>query len=152
MLLQCGPFCRHLFSSAPSSIRPGCAWGDVLGQEVLKIVFEGLAHEYGDVSSPAGPGTVLSLAEAVMALCGVTLYSAGPGIVAVIFPLQRLFERHLLRGFSLEQLSLVLNIGALGLTTERGFMCMKACLLFPPSFPKHGLSHISAVLRSSCPK
>lgn len=31
-------------------------------------------------------------------------------------------------------------------------MCRKACLLFPPSFSEHGLSHVSAVLRSSCLK
>lgn len=72
----------------------------------------------------------------------------------MIFPLRRLFEPQLLRAFSLEQLcqlALIFNIGALWLTTERGFMCVKACLLFPPSFPKHGLSYVSAVLRSSCP-
>lgn len=36
------------------------------GQEALWVVLEGLVHEYGDMSSPAGPGTVLSLAEGVM--------------------------------------------------------------------------------------
>lgn len=33
---------------------------------MLEVVLEGLAHEYEDMSSPAGPGTVLSLAEGVM--------------------------------------------------------------------------------------
>lgn len=30
------------------------------------------------------------------------------------------------------QLSLVLNIGVLGLLSDRELMCMKGCLLFPP--------------------
>ena len=36
-----------------------------MDQEVLGVAFEGLACEYGDMSSSAGPGTVLSLAEGV---------------------------------------------------------------------------------------
>lgn len=47
----------------------------------------------------------------------------------------------------LHQLSLVLNIGVLGLLAERELMRMKACLLFLPSFPSM-TSHVSAVLRS----
>lgn len=67
MLLQNIPFCRPLAPSLLQYLRSGCAWGDVLGQEVLGVVFEGMAYAYGDMSScPAGPGTVLSLAESVM--------------------------------------------------------------------------------------
>lgn len=44
----------------------------MLGPEVLKVVFQGLAREYGDTSSLAGPGTVLSLAEGAMLIQGRT--------------------------------------------------------------------------------
>ena len=44
----------------------------MLGQEVLEVVFQGLAREYGDTSSLVGPGTVLSLAEGVMLIQGRT--------------------------------------------------------------------------------
>lgn len=47
----------------------------------------------------------------------------------------------------LRQLSLVLNIGVLGLLAERGLKHIKACLLFLAIFPSM-VSHVSAVLRS----
>lgn len=43
-----------------------------MGQEVLEVVFQGLAREYGDTSSLVGPGTVLRLAEGAMLLQGRT--------------------------------------------------------------------------------
>lgn len=47
----------------------------------------------------------------------------------------------------LHQLSLVLNIGVLGLLAGRGLMHIKACLLFLAISPSM-VSHVSAVLRS----
>lgn len=138
-----------------SSPVPRAALGQVVHEEMcwaqrcLRLCFKGW-H--------VNMGTRLHLRALALSLVWLRVrcsYRAGLGILGVRFPLQRLFEWQLLRGFSLErlgQLSLVLNVGVLRLTTEGGFMCMKACLLFPPTFPKHSLSHVSAVLRSSCPK
>lgn len=90
------------------------------------VVFQELGHEYGDLSSAARPGTVLSLAGGVMFIW----YRTGNGWGDISSPDS---EQQLLRGFSPEQLcqfSLALNIVALGLMSERGFYLCESLLSF----------------------